>query len=106
MSQTKSSFSKSSNNVSSTPPVDLHSHSLQSARNIVMKAIHEAYSKGTSRLRFMTGRDTDGDVYKTFPKWMSDISIKHIIQNCVKHDGSFVVFLKLSDEESSTDVSF
>src|SRR5688572_10592724 len=89
-----------------TPAVDLHSHNLQSAKNLVMKTIHEAYSEGNSRLRFMIG-DSDGDIYKTFPKWMSDITVKHIIQNLVKHDGSYVVFLKRSDEEQDlSDTSF
>src|SRR6266542_2682071 len=95
------------------PAVDLHERKYKEARDIVINTIQESHSKGISRIRFITGRGNHvnpngekGVLYKNFCSWLSDSTIKHLIQRNIKCDGSYVVFLKISKGSNSTDTCF
>jgi TPR repeat protein len=86
------------------PTIDLHDHNYQSAKNIVIKTIQEYHSLNKTRVRFITGRgnhtNSNGEraiLYKTFPKWMSDITIDHLIESYIQCNGFYLVILKSSD---------
>ncbi|CAB4376263.1 unnamed protein product [Rhizophagus irregularis] len=95
------------------PAVDLHERRYKEARNIVINTIQESHATGISRIRFITGRGNhvnqngeQGVLYKAFRSWLSDTTIKHLVQSYIKYDGSYVVFLKISKESNSMDSYF
>jgi TPR repeat protein len=85
------------------PTVDLRDLNIKSAKSLVIKSIQENRSNGISRVQFMTGDENSDqeNVHNNFPRWMSDTTIKHLIKSCVRNDGSYVVFLKLSNDEET-----
>src|SRR5581483_8392387 len=93
-------------------PVDLRHCNIKLAKNIVIKTIQECYSTGISRRRFLTANASEEElnedqekISKHFPKWLTDSSIKHSIINCVKHDGSYVVYIQTYREDMDDIVS-
>src|SRR3954447_26006621 len=99
-------FKRSKSGTKYLPAVDLHDHSCKNAKKLVINTIQESHSTGISRIRFITGRgnhiNANGDqavLYKAFPSWLSDKTIKHLVKSCIRHDGSYVVTL-LSSKQS------
>src|SRR4051795_9942071 len=76
------------------PTVDLHDYNFKSAKNVVIETIQKFHSTDISRIRFITGRgnhtNSNGEraiLYKNFPKWLSDITIDHLIESYVQCNG-------------------
>ncbi|CAI2163996.1 3645_t:CDS:1 [Funneliformis geosporum] len=94
------------------PAVDLHNLNLKSAKGLVFKTIQEYYSTEVTWIRFITGRGNHQNakgkraiLYNSFPKWVTDVKIHHLIDSCEQGDGSYKVYLKTSKklkEDSST----
>ncbi|CAG8513836.1 12386_t:CDS:1 [Funneliformis mosseae] len=94
------------------PAVDLHNLNLKSAKSLVIKTIQEYYSTEVTWIRFITGRGNHLNakgkraiLYNSFPTWITDVKIHHLIEDYDQGDGSYKVYLKTSKklkEESST----
>src|SRR5581483_4273179 len=89
---------------SKIPTIDLHDLNFRAAKNLVIETIQEFHSTGISRVRFITGRgnhtNSNGGraiLYNNFPKWISDITIDHLIESYVQCNGFYVVIIKSSD---------
>src|SRR5436190_2101140 len=84
--------------------VDLHYYQREPAKRLVIRTIKESHYQGISCIKFITGRGnhinaTGGRavLFENFPYWLSDAKIKHLIQNYVRYDGYYLVYLDYSE---------
>lgn len=69
-------------------------------KNLIIKTIQENRSNGITRIKFIIGNEKfhQENIHNNFPKWVSDTKIKKL--SFMSHDGSYMVFLKTSDNET------
>jgi hypothetical protein len=82
--------------------VDLHYLTRESAKSLVIETIYDCHSRKIPCVKFITGRGNHinatgerGVLYETFPSWMADTEIKHLIEHSKKYDGYYLVYLDL-----------
>jgi hypothetical protein len=76
--------------------VDLHYRTREDAKRIVIETIKDCHSRQISCVKFITGRGNHinstggrGVLYETFPSWMIDTKIKHLIEHSQRFDGYY-----------------
>ncbi|PKY49241.1 HCP-like protein [Rhizophagus irregularis] len=89
-------FLKSCHN--DVPTVDLQLRRLPNAKIITIKTIQEFHSQEIFVIKFITGKTS---IYKNFIKWISNITINHLIKFYVRYEGYYYVGLKSADHLES-----
>jgi hypothetical protein len=77
------------------PTVDLQLRKLPVAKMTTIKTIQEFHSNEIFVIKFITGKTS---IYKNFVRWISHVTINHLIKFYVQYEGYYYVSLKSSDQ--------